>query len=220
MRKLINRGKLVIAILGLGLFSMANAEPVNAEPVIGMGTLSIEQFKDAITKLIQDDTAQSQRIAYLTQQLANLESQVAKLAEQTNKLAKKVASMTPHHYHHYTRHDRDEDRVRHVRHERKHERDERVKHEHASRSAELKTEHCTEKSCPMPHLKKETSYCVTTNLNVHEGPGLNYKVVGMLRKGIIVSTMAEQDGWVEIPSPSGWVNASYLKECGHGRNEK
>ena len=50
------------------------------------------------------------------------------------------------------------------------------------------------------------------SLNVRSGPDKSNEAVGTVSRGIVVTSVAEQDGWRQITSPvSGWVSAKYLE---------
>lgn len=54
---------------------------------------------------------------------------------------------------------------------------------------------------------------VTANvLNVRQGPGTNYAVMGGLIKGTQRELTAIQDNWGKINSPDGWISLEYVKE--------
>jgi lysozyme len=57
-----------------------------------------------------------------------------------------------------------------------------------------------------------TSYGIvnTSGLNVRGGPGVTFLIVGGLTYGQRVKILTNKNGWVQIETPSGWCNASYL----------
>jgi uncharacterized protein YraI len=58
----------------------------------------------------------------------------------------------------------------------------------------------------------------TTNVNVRSGPGTNYRVVDVLRRGQTADIRRQSGGWCEVAKsgPDGWVSCRYLTESGRG----
>jgi lysozyme len=52
--------------------------------------------------------------------------------------------------------------------------------------------------------------CNTSGLNVRSGPGVTNTIVGGLTYGQRIKILTNKNGWVQIETPSGWCNASYL----------
>jgi uncharacterized protein YgiM (DUF1202 family) len=50
----------------------------------------------------------------------------------------------------------------------------------------------------------------TSGLNVRSGAGVTYPIVGGLTYGQRIKILSNKTGWVQIETPSGWCNASYL----------
>lgn len=61
---------------------------------------------------------------------------------------------------------------------------------------------------------------VTGNVNVRSGPGTNYAVVDVARRGQQVDVQQCQGSWCYVtkPGPDGWVSASYLSASGQPVN--
>lgn len=55
----------------------------------------------------------------------------------------------------------------------------------------------------------------TTDLNLREGAGTNFKVLEVLKKGVEVNVLSEKDNWSNVficsSKSIGWVSSSYLK---------
>lgn len=51
-----------------------------------------------------------------------------------------------------------------------------------------------------------------TFLNVRRGPGLQYPVMGQVLRGTKVTALAEESGWIKIPTSQGegWIDAHYV----------
>lgn len=65
-----------------------------------------------------------------------------------------------------------------------------------------------------PYLVKVTAYV----LNVREGAGVGYKVVGTVKKGDVFTISEVKNGWGRPKwyydnKKNGWVNLSYTKKC-------
>lgn len=62
------------------------------------------------------------------------------------------------------------------------------------------------------HLRDPGQFavCQVTSLNVRQGPGVQYSVVGMLRSGQRVKIVEHLFPWVRLEDPAGWVNSTYL----------
>jgi micrococcal nuclease len=60
----------------------------------------------------------------------------------------------------------------------------------------------------------EILYCKVSSLNVREGPGTNYKIIGKIKKFDVVEVEEESEGWVyftkKIFPSGGWVYKKYL----------
>jgi uncharacterized protein YraI len=70
-------------------------------------------------------------------------------------------------------------------------------------------------STPIENLQptstpRSPGICNTSGLNVRCGPGVTYPIVGGLTYGQRISILGHKNGWVQIESPSGWCNESYL----------
>lgn len=52
--------------------------------------------------------------------------------------------------------------------------------------------------------------CNMSGLNVRNGPGVTYSIVGGLTYGQRVKILNHKNGWAQIESPAGWCNESYL----------
>jgi lysozyme len=52
--------------------------------------------------------------------------------------------------------------------------------------------------------------CITSALNVRNGPGATYPVVAGLRYGQRVKVICRENGWAQFDSPSGWSSEAYL----------
>jgi uncharacterized protein YraI len=50
----------------------------------------------------------------------------------------------------------------------------------------------------------------TSGLNVRDGPGVAYPIVGGLTYGQRIKILSHKNGWAQIETPSGWSNESYL----------
>lgn len=66
-------------------------------------------------------------------------------------------------------------------------------------------------------LKKETGkttrYIVTADyLNVRKGPGVNYDVTNVLKKGDAVNIVDVKNGWGELANTTRWIFLSYCKK--------
>lgn len=54
---------------------------------------------------------------------------------------------------------------------------------------------------------------VTANvLNIRKGPGINYAIIGALRKGSVQTIMLEQGEWGLLKEVAGWVNLNYMQK--------
>jgi uncharacterized protein YgiM (DUF1202 family) len=90
----------------------------------------------------------------------------------------------------------------------------------------LKDESKDKQIPPLIHQNIESSQTTTTDqstrqiqvvkmkviapqeLNVRDGPGTEYKVIGKVYSGNILSVYKEQDGWAQVGN--GWVRSQYL----------
>jgi Uncharacterized protein with a bacterial SH3 domain homologue len=54
-----------------------------------------------------------------------------------------------------------------------------------------------------------SQYRATSALNIRQGPGTNYPIVGRLNSGQVFSSTGMQGDWVQI-SGGGWVSARYV----------
>ncbi len=52
--------------------------------------------------------------------------------------------------------------------------------------------------------------CNTNGLNVRNGPGVTYAIVGGLVYGQRVKILTRKNGWAQLESPTGWCNETYL----------
>ncbi len=64
-------------------------------------------------------------------------------------------------------------------------------------------------SYDQPAPAQQGQYRATSNLNVREGPGTNYRVVGRLNSGQNFTASGSQGEWVQIAG-GGWVSARYV----------
>ena len=54
---------------------------------------------------------------------------------------------------------------------------------------------------------------VTANvLNVRQGAGTNYKIVGNVRKGAACELIEVNNGWGKINKPNGWICLDYCED--------
>lgn len=60
----------------------------------------------------------------------------------------------------------------------------------------------------VPYIAKVTANA----LNIRSGPGINYKVVGSIKKNESYTIIQEQDDWGLLKSRIGWVNLNYMKK--------
>lgn len=51
----------------------------------------------------------------------------------------------------------------------------------------------------------------TDKLNVRKGPGTSYGVVRQLKKGAVVTAVAEKNGWYRISETEEWITKQYFK---------
>jgi lysozyme len=65
-------------------------------------------------------------------------------------------------------------------------------------------------STPIPASTATYGIVNTSGLNVRNGPGVAYPIVGGLTYGQRILILSHQTGWAQISSPSGWCNESYL----------
>jgi lysozyme len=66
---------------------------------------------------------------------------------------------------------------------------------------------------PVPPPPAQTALyavCAAAGLNVRNGPGVSYPVVGGLVYGQRVKVLERQDGWAQSESPAGWCNEKYV----------
>jgi lysozyme len=65
---------------------------------------------------------------------------------------------------------------------------------------------------PPPAASSPANYgiCNTSGLNVRSGAGVTFPIVGGLTYGQRTKILTAKNGWVQIETPSGWCNASYL----------
>lgn len=62
--------------------------------------------------------------------------------------------------------------------------------------------------------KKTVKYCITADsLNVRKGPGTNYGIVSVLRKGQKVDIIEYRGSWGLIANTGNWISLSYAKKC-------
>lgn len=58
---------------------------------------------------------------------------------------------------------------------------------------------------------------VKCNASLHEGPGLDYSIAGMVRNGMAVQVLWQQDGWSKVwaygHEEPVWVNDGYIAVC-------
>ncbi|WP_171005487.1 SH3 domain-containing protein [Bacillus sp. E(2018)] len=81
-------------------------------------------------------------------------------------------------------------------------------------SAYIKVNNSTSSSTPTQKETKTTKLAkvTATSLNVREGAGTQYKVVGSIKNGSIVSIVKEEGNWSSVTygSMKGWVSSAYL----------
>jgi lysozyme len=64
---------------------------------------------------------------------------------------------------------------------------------------------------PQPQAIPESyGICNTSGLNVRNGPGVTFPIVGGLTYGQRIKILSHKNGWAQIESPSGWCNETYL----------
>ena len=63
---------------------------------------------------------------------------------------------------------------------------------------------------PAPTPTFTYAICNTSALNVRNGPGISYSIVGGVSYGQRVKILNRQNGWAQIETPAGWCNESYL----------
>lgn len=63
---------------------------------------------------------------------------------------------------------------------------------------------------PPPAPASLFAVCATAGLNVRNGPGVSYPVVGGLVYGQRVKVLERQDGWAQSESPAGWCSEKYV----------
>lgn len=62
--------------------------------------------------------------------------------------------------------------------------------------------------------KKTVKYCITADsLNVRKGPGTNYGIVSILRKGQKVDIIEYFGSWGLIANTGNWICLNYTKKC-------
>jgi uncharacterized protein YraI len=71
------------------------------------------------------------------------------------------------------------------------------------------------KGPPIKKLGKITTATAKNDVDVYEGPGGNFKIVGMMRKGNAATVVARHpDGWLNLKlgviGGVGWVAADHL----------
>ncbi len=57
-----------------------------------------------------------------------------------------------------------------------------------------------------------------SKLNVRSGPGINYNIVGELRKGDTLAVRGEWNGWLKVAPPAGcvvWISTNYVRPWTH-----
>lgn len=61
---------------------------------------------------------------------------------------------------------------------------------------------------------KSIKYCITADsLNVRKGPGTNYGIVSILKKGQKVDIIEYRGGWGMIANTGNWIFLNYAKKC-------
>ena len=63
---------------------------------------------------------------------------------------------------------------------------------------------------PTPTPTLTYAICNTSALNVRNGPGISYAIVGGITYGQRVKIVNRQNGWAQIEAPAGWCNEIYL----------
>lgn len=59
-------------------------------------------------------------------------------------------------------------------------------------------------------FKEYIARCTTDGLNCRKGPSTNYEVEQQINKGVAITIVAEQDGWLKAKS-GYWVSAKYME---------
>lgn len=60
---------------------------------------------------------------------------------------------------------------------------------------------------------KDYKVKITANaLNYRSGPGLSFKINGVIRNQGVYNIVEEKDGWGKLKSGAGWINLSYTKK--------
>lgn len=72
-----------------------------------------------------------------------------------------------------------------------------------------RAEGTTTYSYDQPAQAQQGQYRATSALNVREGPGTNYRVIGRLNSGQNFTANGSEGEWVQIAG-GGWVNARYV----------
>ena len=81
----------------------------------------------------------------------------------------------------------------------------------------LETEPPVEATVPAETTPVSNAYCVDASggLNVRNGPGQGYAIVGRMEHGTTVYPEKWENGWAYITSPfTGWCSGDYLKQAG------
>lgn len=59
--------------------------------------------------------------------------------------------------------------------------------------------------------KKTNKYIVRASaLNIRAGAGVNYKVIGSLKKDAVISLTTASNGWGKLSGKPGWISMAYL----------
>jgi uncharacterized protein YgiM (DUF1202 family) len=61
-----------------------------------------------------------------------------------------------------------------------------------------------------PSISITYATCITSALNVRNGPGASYPMVAGLRYGQRVKVINRQNGWAQFENPAGWSSEAYL----------
>jgi peptidoglycan hydrolase-like protein with peptidoglycan-binding domain len=72
---------------------------------------------------------------------------------------------------------------------------------------------CGPKTWAKLDMAKYTKYEDTASaLNIRSGPGLNYNIKTVTRKGVKHVVVSEKNNWARLINNTGWVSLDYLKK--------
>ncbi len=69
---------------------------------------------------------------------------------------------------------------------------------------------------PSPTPPRRTTKIVWDAVNLREGPGLNYKVTGNIKKGTVLSVLEDKGSWLRVRSEDGkeaWVSKAATSDA-------